>query len=174
LKAGIRAICFAWIALLSTAAVANPTAAADVRSKVQRTLAEDNASLGMFRYLGKLHCIGRVTQRSSDLLTEEYGSLYNHLYPLPRLITLEAMTQSFRAVESRLAATDVYKHKSKTDFMDAVSLCHKLYEQRQTSRRHFVALVRRDASYHPATEADIEQYSRDYLEKYFISRPSTQ
>jgi hypothetical protein len=163
------------IALYSPVLEANSTVEpyAQVHPKVKTTLAKDSASLGVFRYLGKLHCVARLTHSSSDSLTIEYGSLYNHLYPLPRLITQEALTRSFEAIESRLADLDLHKGKSKTHFIDPVSVCHKLYEERRASHRQFAKLVLNDASYHQEAEVDIEQYSQDYLIHYFITQPST-
>ena len=166
----------ALIALQSPAIGANPSDEpyAQVRHKVKTVLAKDNASLGVFRYLGKLHCIARLTKSSVDTLTTEYGSLYNHLYPLPRLIKQEALEQSFQAMESRLVAWDLNKSRSKTHFTDPVSVCHKLYEDRRTSLQRFAELALSDASYHSETEVDVEQYSRDYLRQYFITPPATQ
>lgn len=169
------AVC-AFFALHTPVTGANPAndPSMQVRHKVKTALAKDNASLGVFRYLGKLHCIARLTKNPLDTLTTEYGSLYNHLYPLPRLIKQEALERSFQVLESRLVTWDVHKDKSKTHFRDPVSVCHKLYEDRRLSHRQFAELVLSDASYHQETEVDIEQYSQDYLLRYFITQPSTQ
>ncbi len=171
--------CLAFCALIALCAPVSDANSAEepyaqVRQKVKATLTRDNASLEIFRYLGKLHCIARLTGNSSDALTTEYGSLYNHLYPLPRLITQAALVQSFQGMELRLVASNIGNSRSKTHFADPVSICHKLYEERRTSRQQFAELVQSDASYHEETEVDVERYSRDYLLHYFITQPSTE
>lgn len=131
------------IALYSPVLEANPAIEpyAQGRLKVKATLAKDSASLGAFRYLEKLHCMVRLTSSSSDPLTTEYGSLYNHLYRLPRLITQVALTQSFQAIESRLAGFGMLGSRSKTRFADPLTVCHNPYEERRASRQHYIALV---------------------------------
>jgi hypothetical protein len=155
------------IAAAHAAAQSRPDETRAARSKLQR----DVVSLSIFRYLGKTHCLDAMTEQTPGNFATEYGILYNQLYPLPRLISEEALRATYSLLEKDLSRAPGYGAKSTSKFLDPISTCHRLYEAGSRPTNAYRALVSDPKSLHSSEDVDLRKHIQDYLDGYFIKAP---
>lgn len=152
-------------ALIAVCAMAAPpTGIEPVISKLKK----DRVSLAQFMYLGKIHCLDQYLTQEPSGLTLAYGSAFNQLYPLPRLIKESALKAKYQQIELARGRSTSWRSKSSRAFIDPVSECQRVYSASNVSTAAYQALVADLAAYHSAEDVDIEAHVRDYLEHFFI------
>lgn len=164
------------VALLLAAMTACPAHAgaegsAERTRAAQEKLRRDVVSLSMFRYLGKTHCLDAMTAQKPGNFPIEYGVLYNQLYPLPRLISEESLRTTFVMVERGLNNGTGYGSKSRSRFVDPITVCHQLYESGSRAKMAYTTLVADPKSLHSSQDVDLHKHVQDYLDNYFIKAP---
>ncbi|BBQ08823.1 hypothetical protein IQO03_06085 [Elizabethkingia anophelis] len=110
-------------------------------------LSTDSVSYKQFLNMGKINCI----KKTGFDLESEYIAKYNLRFPFPRLISLEALKSVY----------SYYEKKKKKN-------CECLYVDNKVLKRKYINLVKNSKNYNKEPEYDINNYMKDYLEKYFI------
>jgi hypothetical protein len=157
--------------MASAAVHAGADSSAEGARAAQLKLRRDVVSLSIFRYLGKTHCLDSMTAQKPGNFPTEYGILYNQLYPLPRLVSQESLRATFALVEKGLTSGTGYGAKSRSKFVDPISVCHQLYESGSRATTAYMVLVADPKSFHSSQDVDVDKHIRDYLDNYFIKAP---
>ncbi|MGH1517854.1 hypothetical protein [Chryseobacterium sp. JK1] len=109
---------------------------------------KDSISYNQYIEFGKIYCLNN----KSYTLEDEYGSKYNLLFPLPRLISSKVIKQQFANYNKN--------HKKKK--------CNCIYRSGSDLKKMYINLVENKKNYNIEPEYDVENYMKDYLENYYI------
>lgn len=124
-------------------------------SQVSEKLQRDTLSFGQFAELGKLDCTDLQISKKDRKFLDHYISLFNQLYPFPRLIDETILQKAYRKFNK---SNSIRKNK-----------CPQVYSvQNPDLKMLYITLVKDKNSYHIEGEYGVDEAMTDYLENYFI------
>lgn len=124
-------------------------------SQVSEKLQRDTLSFWQFVELGKLNCTDLQVSKKDRQFLDHYISIFNQLYPFPRLIDDTILQKVYRKFNKRYL---IRKNK-----------CSKVYSVKNPNLKTlYINFVKDKNSYHREGEYGVDEAMVDYLENYFI------